>query len=405
MPTPIVRTAVRGLLAAGFATSAIYAGRVALADYWLKTATVPGIQRSTTIISDRADSYFQLGVMTADSDDAQSFQAFQTAATLNPLDSRPLIELGLRSELAGDPKTAEALFLKAADIDHQYLPRWTLANFYLRRNDEQNFWVWANRTLEMEYRPFSPVFRLCWNISDSAEDIQQRLKLPNDRLKTGYLAYVVAAQKADAIFDAASRVAKTVPDASVVHLYGACERLIQSKRTEQATELWNLLVDEKRIPYAKLDPASGQLVTNPSFALKTSSRGFDWRIGNVNGVEITGVGSSEGLRVELTGEQPESCELLSQFIPVQQSTQYRFGADWNATGLRSDSGLGFQIYDPASNRLLATLTPADSGSSSSLSVEVPPGTTLLRCALRYSRPLGQTRAHGTLEIKRLSFQR
>ena len=43
--------------------------------------------------------------------------------------------LRLAAETAGDTKTAEASLLRAAAMDRTYLPRWTLANFYLRAGD------------------------------------------------------------------------------------------------------------------------------------------------------------------------------------------------------------------------------------------------------------------------------
>src|ERR1022692_2043017 len=54
------------------------------------------------------------------------------AVSLNPRYTAAWIARGLEAEAAGDRKKAEASLKRAADIDRTYLPRWTLANFYLR---------------------------------------------------------------------------------------------------------------------------------------------------------------------------------------------------------------------------------------------------------------------------------
>src|SRR5262249_8208626 len=65
------------------------------------------------------------------------------ALALNPRYTAAWIARGLAEETAGDRRGAEASLLRASQVDRTYLPRWTLANFYLRSGDLAQFWVWA----------------------------------------------------------------------------------------------------------------------------------------------------------------------------------------------------------------------------------------------------------------------
>ena len=72
---------------------------------------------------------------------------FDRAVSLNPRSAAAWIARGLEAETAGDRKKAEASLKRAAEIDRTYLPRWTLANFYLRAGDLPSFWIWARRAM------------------------------------------------------------------------------------------------------------------------------------------------------------------------------------------------------------------------------------------------------------------
>ena len=65
--------------------------------------------------------------------------ALWAAVSQYPGESAAWMRLGLRAELNGKHREAEEYLLKAAEVDHQYAPRWTLMNFYFRRNQADKF--------------------------------------------------------------------------------------------------------------------------------------------------------------------------------------------------------------------------------------------------------------------------
>ena len=117
-------------------------------------------------------------------------------AALTPYSSAPRIRLGLAAELSGDPSSAERWLLDAARVDHQFEPRWTLANFYFRAaNKPDEFWKWMRAALAGSYGDRTPAYELCWRVSDDAREILARA-IPDRREVLGsYLAYLSQTKK------------------------------------------------------------------------------------------------------------------------------------------------------------------------------------------------------------------
>ena len=242
-----------------------------------------------------------------------SSAALRTATALDPLEASWWIRRGLRAEIAGDARGAEAALLEAARVSRQFEPRWALVNFYFRRGDEKQFWRWTRAALEMSYDDVTPVFRLCWRMAGSADEVLRVLPARAEPRKK-YVAFLLA----DGRLDAVAPVAPLVSDRAV--LLEACDRLLSSDRTEAAVAVWNSLCMRRIVGYAPLDPGRGVVVTNGDFGVPPSGSGFDWRV--VPHPQIS-VSYGDGVKFSLSGSQPESCELLWQFLPVARGYSVR----------------------------------------------------------------------------------
>jgi len=127
----------------------------------MRFETVPEIEAAIKLIPDQAEYYTLLAILTSNTGDSRAITALQRAAVLNPSNARTWIELALRYEARGENKLAEESFRRAASEDKQYLPRWTLANFYFRQGNTQEFWRWANSAAEMLYAPLPALRKSC----------------------------------------------------------------------------------------------------------------------------------------------------------------------------------------------------------------------------------------------------
>ncbi len=84
----------------------------------------------------------------------------RAAHRLSPRDTSVSLALGLELERSGDFAEAESVLLQAARFDRQYLPAWTLANFYFRRESQREFWIWAARAAAVNPNDFRPLLQL-----------------------------------------------------------------------------------------------------------------------------------------------------------------------------------------------------------------------------------------------------
>jgi len=99
----------------------------------------------------------------------------RVAVTLNPRLAIAWIQLGLDAEGEGNLAEAEIDLLQAARVDRQYVPAWTLANFYFRRGDAANFWPWARKAAARTFDDYRPLLRLADVLEPSPHEVAIRL--------------------------------------------------------------------------------------------------------------------------------------------------------------------------------------------------------------------------------------
>jgi hypothetical protein len=178
-------------------------------------------------------------------------------------------------------------------------------------------------------------------------------------------------------------------------LLACCDRLIAADRVAPALRIWNALVVRGSIRGQPLDPGRGFLLVNGDFRFAPLSRGFDWRVPEVTGVSVARLEPS-GLRISLSGRQPEHCEMLAQVLPL---TAGRYGLSFEYRAAGVVTGVRWTISGAASPPLAdGDWTAAD------LEFTVPaPGPA--RLSLVYQRLPGTTRAEGSIWLRRVMVRR
>lgn len=295
---------------------------------------------------------------------SESRAALETAVRLSPRRSSPRIALALDDEAALDFAAAERHLLEAARIDTTYAPRWTLANFYFRRNDPR-FWHWARRAAEMAQRDLTPLLALCSRTAASPEEIARRVLAGNRAACRAYMTYLVRAGR---LAPAAALAAELAPQA----------------RPEEAPallEACNALVATGDVRHARIVcPAPEK-----SFAAAPTSQGLDWRLPPVEGVWASHDPARRALRFSLSGAQPPHCELLWKYLAGPTRFEYETAAP----------GPGFAWLALSRNgRPLAESPDLADHPNGALLIE-----NAARLALVYRRPPGSVRASGELWIR------
>jgi hypothetical protein len=358
--------------------AAMTAIRLAVAEARFRQDT-PGSVRAAIALQRSTPSaeYFER-LAELDADHAQE-QFEHVVRDINPRASAAWMELG---QLGG----GESALLTAAEVDHQYLPAWTLANFYFRQGNRDAFWRWIDRSASLMYDEYPPLFQLCEQFE---QDPARTLAHFRDarRMRPPYLKYLIAQNRLDAAQTVAREMA--ADRANDPHLIDLADRQIRAGHPLEALELWNLASG-----FSAINPATGKILTNGDLAKAPLNLGFDWRLSQVEGV-ATNWRPSE-LIFRLSGSEPERCVLLEQTILLPpRNLRLRF--DY-LMGSPSPSGLRWSLDEKAGPQI----EPSETWKESVF--DLPRGRGLAQLQLRYRREPGTIRTEGRMEIRNLRME-
>jgi hypothetical protein len=369
------------ILVFGFA--ALAAIRLAVAETVFRRDTVAAVKLAISIEGSAPSAEFEERLAELDPEHAR--EALQRAVAANSQSSRAWIGLGLLQETTGN-SSAEDSLLQAARVDHQYLPAWTLANFYFRRGDEEQFWPWANRAARLTYDDFRPLLRLCDQFErDPAKLLAHLGEQP--RIRPSYLNFLIGESR----LDAAQQVARgmSADRANDPHLIDLADRQIRAGNAESAIELWNIGAG-----FLPIDPSAGRILTNGDFAKAPLNLGFDWRLGQVEGVAQSWRPSE--LTFRFSGSQPETCVLLEQTICLAPR-HFRLRFDY-MTGEAPAAGVRWSLNDHDG----PCIDPSAEWKEGVF--DMPRGNGLARLKLFYRRDPGTTRSEGMIEIRNVRLE-
>ena len=187
-----------GAALVGLAAAAAFSVRAGWADYSMRQETVDSTRRAIALMPDQSEYHARLAFLAANNDPRTARDALRRAVALNPWDARSWIELGLSAEAESDDATAIQCLLRAAEVDQEFLPRWTLANYYFRHNDVAMFWYWTRQAVPMVYGDATAMFRLCGKVEEDGRLIS-RLEIRNPDVRAGYLSYLFDQNRVDLI--------------------------------------------------------------------------------------------------------------------------------------------------------------------------------------------------------------
>jgi tetratricopeptide (TPR) repeat protein len=390
---------------AGLAAAGAWSIRVGWADYRIRQNTIAATEQAIALIPDNADYSARLAVLMSEGDPRKSKDAFRRAVSLNPWNARSWIDLGLRAEQEGDNATAKMCLLRAAGADREFLPRWTLANYYFRHDDAERFWFWAKEAVAMVSGDAQPVFRLCGRVEEDGELID-RLEIRNPEVRAGYLSYLLGQKRVDLIGRAAHRLIEDNRETDVPLLLTACDRFLEAARVDEAVDLWDRLAEAGRLPFATPAAKGLELLANGRFTTPPTSKGFDWRLAGAEGISVSREGADRGLRITFSGSEPEECEALVQLVPVRGKTQYELRYEYRTQEIAIGAGIGWRIASAGDGAPLGEgpSLASEADSEQQLFFETPAECRLVRLALRYRRAPGTTRMDGFLVLQKVSLE-
>ena len=398
-----MRRALLVAAALGSGVGAYWSARLAYAEILYNRGTAESVARAAGLEPGDA----QYGKRRAElaegaGQDTVAEEALEAALRAKPGDAETLIKLGLRAEMRNDFAAAERKLLEAARQDRGYDPRWSLANYYFRRRDGNSFWKWARAACEMAHEP-APLFQLLWNYTDDSGEILNRAIPGRPELLRQYLGFLVDGPHWEAADAVTRRILKRpgTEDAPVLMAY--CDRLLNAKRGREALGLWNALASRGLRGGGPVDAERGP-VNGLSDGL--GDHGFDWRLAAVDGV--TASEDALGVRLSFSGEEPEVCEPLWQYVMLKGGTRYQMRFEYATSGVAEGSGLRWRVEDltgePAAMAESEDLAHED-WREGSVEFTIPTGMLLGRVVLSYRRAPGTTRVEGSIRLRGITLAR
>jgi tetratricopeptide (TPR) repeat protein len=273
----------------------------------------------------------------------------ETAVRLSPFEASHWIGLGLRAEAEQDYARAEKCLLQAAKVSRAFDPQWALMNFYFRRGNTAQFAVWAKQALQISYGDPTPLFHLCWLTAADPNDIEKMLP-PRREIQAQYLQYLIATKRIAYAAGIARHLAEQADMTDVPALLAYCESAITAD-SDAAVAVWNTLCRRKLQPFAPLVPNEGRIVTNGDFETAATARGFDWHMPQVNGVYASA--THPGISVDMSGDEPEECTLMTQVLPLSPGRRYRLDYEYRGAESAVDSGLYWELANAGRDTVFA----------------------------------------------------
>jgi hypothetical protein len=341
----------------------------------------------------------------AQKDESHAEELLRTSLRLNPYNSDAAIDLGLRYEADGDFQRAESLLLQSFEVDRTYAPRWSLANFYFRRDNLPVFWIWVRRATEMPAEDIGALFELCWRASPNAKTVEANIDEDNPNVDRQLVKFLLNKDQAAAAVHPVLKFISIVSrerdgwlgDSDQWLFFNVLEKLIAANDAADATMLWRGLIAQHWIV------ADTSVPNNPQFARDPLPVKFDWHFSSYSGLHSWP--GSAGLETEFAGQEPENCTVAEQIVSLPPGT-YRLESSYHTRGIAPGTGIRWEIADPKSDAVLANSPSlsSDSPAKLSFSFSVKPGSPFLRLQVAYHRAPGTTRATGTLVVTSIQIQ-
>lgn len=381
---------VAGTLALlGLGAAAWFSILLARADAGFRKGTPEGLARAVELMP-RQTAYLSARALQLEFEGGDQRPLLKEIARINPRASEPRIRLGLDAEVRGDSALAERWLLEAASVDHQYQPRWTLANFYFRQQKTDEFWSWIRSALEVSYGDRRAAFDLCWQASSDATLILSRAIPDQHDVFAAYLRYLEE-HHIDKSAPVAVRLSRWRDPADAAAFGRVLDNLVGSGARDVAREIW------RNLGY----PEPTGAVYNPDFSPPHIGHGFDWRLSANPGVTATFL-DTPSLRIAFDGMQPEVAELLSQDPAAGFGKRYLLRWESRTRGFPANTGLVWNGGGDGGSVHAGFVRASDEWTAGQHSLRF--GGDRVTLALDYTRPLGEPRAIGWVELRHVSLE-
>ncbi len=329
------------------------------------------------------------------------------AIELNPWDFQSWVQLGLSIEMQqNDAEGAERYYLRAAAMNHMFLPKWTLTNFYFRQRRSNDFFRWAKAALQITPYSSDPIFAQMWLVDQDAATIAAAV--PNrPRILLQYAWFLSNARQFAAIPEVIHRLILRVGNAEP-HLWGRDDlvasiedRILREGNRQDALAIWTSLREGGWIRQSV--PNVQHPLTNGDFRIPFFRHGFDWALADSSCSQVEQVPNAGRVRITLSGDQPDACVVMRQYVPLAADRAYSL--TWRANTQDADSSRGLAWHIRGMPQKIGEETASgDLFDSPGTWQFRAPASEVAMLSLEYNRPKGYVRAAGAVTLESVSLE-
>jgi hypothetical protein len=282
-------------------------------------------------------------------------------------------------------------------MNRLWLPRWTLASFYLRHGRPCEARRWGRLALERSNADVRPaLFALLEQAGVSPREWLEWCGRDPELLGSALRFLAAAGRAAD--LAAATRVMGALDPGRAPgfwrdSLYSSSDRLLLSGQGDAAVRAWNAVNARRLLPQS--------LIGNPAFRSPLDGQAFNWRFAAIQGVSRLFDPEAGTVRITLNGGQPEDVEILSAWVWLEGGRGHRFSCLYRTSELTpAGAGPVWRIGGRETAPLGASGVEAGSRWSEA-AVVIPAASqpVLERLVLSLQRRRGSVRASGAVEIR------
>ena len=324
----------------------------------------------------------------------------------NPFNYNALIRLGLMAEMQeGDNVAAENWYRRAATVNHMFLPRWTLANFYFRQQRPYEFFHWTKETLELTPYASDPVFAQMWQMTQDEETLESTIP-DNPRILLQYAWYLANNKLYDSIPRAVERLVRLVDKRDAAKwgrddlLAVAEDHMLAAGDLKPALRVWSILNNAGWIEQSV--PAEQSPLTNGEFRQPFYHHGFDWKTVENPGCRAEQFSDAAELRISLYGDEAEKLTLAQQYVAIAPGAPYTMKWQIQTDDLVQPSGFEWHLH-PVGGSTQELVSGDLVGPNPTWDFVAPADAKTFLLTLEYSRALGTMRARGSMAVKSVAI--
>ncbi len=402
-PRLLAINALRWAVIAGGVTASVYTLVLLRAEVLFDRDTAVSVAAAVHLQPDNPDYLDRLASWQPE--DAQSLLHRSVAA--NPFDSGAWIRLGLLSELKdADNAAAEKFYLRAAEVNHLFTPKWTLTNFYFRRQNPNQFFRWAKEALSISPHESAPVFAQMWLMSQDEGKLNETIP-DRPRVLLQYAGYLTDTRRFDRVPHAVERMVRLTSKEDPSQwgrddlLAASLDKMLAAGALTPALSTWSILASAGWLGEESV-PNDRRPITNGDFHERFYGHGFDWVSLENPGTRVEQYPESPAVNISLYGDESEHLSLLQQYAPIAPGQPYLLSWHAESNDLPGPSGLTWRVH-PLPDGSGPDQVSEDLLLQTGWTLLAPPRATVLLISLEYKRPPGSLLARGTIAVKSVNM--